>query len=92
MGEFANLSRDLIPVFAQIEEIKDRYGITSLSLESFHTIDQFYGSHGGKMTFWDTDSGIAPGTLKCHSYIKSKSPEMRNLRASHIWQKILNQV
>ena len=51
MGEFANLSRDLIPVFAQIEEIKGRYGITSLSLESFHTIDQFYGSHGGKKDF-----------------------------------------
>ena len=51
MGEFANLSRDLIPVFTQIEEIKDRYGITSLSLESFHTIDQFYGSHGGKNDF-----------------------------------------
>ena len=51
MGEFANLSRDLIQVFAQIEEIKDRYGITSLSLESFHTIDQFYGSHGGKNDF-----------------------------------------
>lgn len=48
MGEFADLSQDLVPVFAQIEEIKDRYGITSLSLESFHTIDQFYGSHGGK--------------------------------------------
>ena len=51
MGEFANLSRDLIPVFAQIKEIKGRYGITSLSLESFHTIDQFYGSHGGKKDF-----------------------------------------
>ena len=51
MGEFANLSQDLIPVFAQIEEIKDRYGITSLSLESFHTIDQFYGSPGGKNDF-----------------------------------------
>lgn len=51
MGEFASLSQELIPVFAQIEEIKDRYGITSLSLESFHTIDQFYGSHGGKNDF-----------------------------------------
>lgn len=51
MGEFADLSQDLVPVFAQIEEIKDRYGITSLSLESFHTIDQFYGSHGGKNDF-----------------------------------------
>lgn len=51
MGEFANLSRDMIQVFARIEEIKDRYGITSLSLESFHTIDQFYGSHGGKNDF-----------------------------------------
>ena len=51
MGEFADLSKDLIPVFHKIEEIKARYGITSLSLESFHTIDQFYGSHGGKNDF-----------------------------------------
>ena len=51
MGEFADLSKDLIPVFHKIEEIKARYGITSLSLESFHTIDQFYGSHGGKEHF-----------------------------------------
>ena len=51
MGEFIKLSQDLIPVFARIAEIKERYGITSLSLESFHTIDQFYGSHGGKNDF-----------------------------------------
>lgn len=51
MGEFTKLSQDLIPVFARIAEIKERYGITSLSLESFHTIDQFYGSHGGKNDF-----------------------------------------
>ena len=51
MGEFTKLSQDLIQVFARIAEIKERYGITSLSLESFHTIDQFYGSHGGKNDF-----------------------------------------
>lgn len=51
MGEFTRLSQELIPIFAQIKEIKERYGITSLSLESFHTIDQFYGSHGGKNDF-----------------------------------------
>ena len=51
MGEFTKLSQDLIPVFARIAEIKERYGITSLSLESFHTIDQFYGSHGAKNDF-----------------------------------------
>ena len=51
MGEFIKLSQDLIPVFVRIAEIKERYGITSLSLESFRTIDQFYGSHGGKNDF-----------------------------------------
>ena len=64
MGEFANLSRDLIPVFAQIEEIKDRYGITSLSLESFHAIDQFYGSHGGKKDFMGCRQRDRTGNLE----------------------------
>lgn len=51
MGEFAQLEKELLPVFSEIERIKERYGITSLTLESFNLIDQFYGSHGGKGNF-----------------------------------------
>lgn len=51
MGEFADLSQDLLQVFEQIQKIKEKYGITSISLESFHTIDQFWGSHGGEKNF-----------------------------------------
>lgn len=64
MGEFIKLSQDLIPVFVRIAEIKERYGITSLSLESFHTIDQFYGSHGGKNDFLEYRQRDRTGNLE----------------------------
>ena len=51
MGEFTQLEKELLPVFPEIERIKERHGITSLTLESFNLIDQFYGSHGGKGNF-----------------------------------------
>lgn len=51
MGEFTQLEKELLPVFSEIERIKERHGITSLTLESFNLIDQFYGSHGGKGNF-----------------------------------------
>ena len=49
MGEFAQLEKELLPVFAEIERIKEKHRITSLTLESFNLIDQFHGSHGGKV-------------------------------------------
>lgn len=51
MGEFTQLEKELLPVFSEIERIKERHGITSLTLESFNLIDQFHGSHGGKGSF-----------------------------------------
>lgn len=51
MGEFAQLEEDLLPVFREVERIKQKYRITSLTLESYHTIEQFHGSHGGKRNF-----------------------------------------
>lgn len=51
MGEFTQLEKELLPVFSEIERIKERHGITSLTLESFNLIDQSYGSHGGKGNF-----------------------------------------
>lgn len=51
MGEFTQLEKELLPVFSEIERIKERHGITPLTLESFNLIDQFYGSHGGKGNF-----------------------------------------
>lgn len=51
MGEFAQLEKELRPVFAEIERIKEKHRITSLTLESFNLIDQFHGSHGGKGSF-----------------------------------------
>lgn len=51
MGEFAQLEKELRPVFAEIERIKEKHRITSITLESFNLIDQFHGSHGGKGSF-----------------------------------------
>lgn len=51
MGEFANLEKDMIPVFEDIQRIKERYGITSMILESYKFTEQFHGSHGGKNSF-----------------------------------------
>ena len=46
MSEFTQLEQELLPVFAEIERIKEKHRITSLTLESFNLIDQFHGSHG----------------------------------------------
>ena len=51
MGEFAQLEKELRPVFAEIERIKEKHRITSITLESFNLIDQFHGNHGGKGSF-----------------------------------------
>lgn len=51
MGEFAQLEKELRPAFAEIERIKEKHRITSITLESFNLIDQFHGSHGGKGSF-----------------------------------------
>lgn len=51
MGEFASLEKDMIPVFEDIQMIKERYGITSMVLESYKFTEQFHGSHGGKNNF-----------------------------------------
>ena len=83
MGEFADLSKDIIPVFHKIEEIKARYGITSLSLDSFHTIDQLYGSKGGKEHFRGGRGRDRGGNLEI-PIIQKEKPGGRNLRASHI--------
>lgn len=51
MSEFAQLEQEIRPLFNEIERVKRKYGITSLTLESFNLIDQFHGSHGGKGNF-----------------------------------------
>ncbi len=51
MAEFNSLEHDLLPVFSEIQRIKEKYRITSLTLESFNLIDQFHGSHAGKNDF-----------------------------------------
>ena len=51
MGEFASLEKDTIPVFEDIQRIKERYGITSMVLESYKFTEKFHGSHGGKNNF-----------------------------------------
>lgn len=51
MNEFEQLEKDLEPIFAEIQQIKERYRITSLSLDSFALSDQFHGNHGGSKGF-----------------------------------------
>lgn len=60
MGEFAQLEKELRPVFAEIERIKEKHRITSITLESFNLIDQFHGSHGGKGSLWEKESTSIP--------------------------------
>lgn len=50
MGEFVQISNDMAPVFRDLETIRNRYGITSLVIESLHSIDQFT-VNAGKKTF-----------------------------------------
>lgn len=51
MSEFDQLAQELEPVFREIQAIKDRHGITTLSIECLQLFDQFWGSHGGKGNF-----------------------------------------
>ena len=51
MGEFASLEKDMIPIFEDIQRIKERYGITSMVLESYKFTEKFHGSHGGTNNF-----------------------------------------
>lgn len=51
MGEFSQLEQELLPVFGELQRIKEKHRITSLTIESFNLIDQFHGSHGGKRNF-----------------------------------------
>lgn len=41
MGDFVEISKDMIPVFQELETLRERYGITSMVIESLHSIDQF---------------------------------------------------
>lgn len=50
-GRICTIRKRTLPVFAEIERIKEKHRITSLTLESFNLIDQFHGSHGGKGSF-----------------------------------------
>lgn len=86
MGEFAQLEKELLPVFSEIERIKERHGITSLTLESFNFIDQFHGSHGGKGNFMGKESTSIPEQQDIILYKSNKKRKARRetLRASHI--------
>ena len=52
MGEFAQLEKELRPVFAEIERIKEKHRITSITLESFNLIDQFHEEPWRKGKFY----------------------------------------
>lgn len=51
MGEFANLEKDMLHVFEEVQHVKEKYGISSLALESNKYTERFRGSHGGKGNF-----------------------------------------
>lgn len=51
MTEFEQLAEEMEPIFRQIQAVKDRHGITSLTIECLPLVDQFWGSHGGKGDF-----------------------------------------
>lgn len=51
MGEFASLEQDMIRVFKEIQRVKEKYGISSIALESNRYTERFHGSHGGKKNF-----------------------------------------
>lgn len=43
MRRFRELEEDLRPLFEQMQRIKEKYQITSLTLESFRLLEQFHG-------------------------------------------------
>lgn len=49
MTEFEQLAEEMESIFRQIQAVKDRHGITSLTIECLPLVDQFWGSHGGKI-------------------------------------------
>lgn len=51
MGEFASLEEDMIKVFKEVHRVKEKYGISSISLESNKYLERFHGSRGGKGNF-----------------------------------------
>lgn len=51
MSEIEQLAVELEPVFRQIQQIKERHGISALNIESLKLVDQFWGSHGEKGFF-----------------------------------------
>ena len=51
MSEFEKLAEEMEPIFREIQAVKERHGITSLSIECLPLLDQFWGSHGGKGDF-----------------------------------------
>lgn len=51
MGKFANLEKDMLHVFEEVQHVKEKYGISSLTLESNKYTERFHGSHGGKGNF-----------------------------------------
>lgn len=51
MGEFASLEKDMLHVFEEVQRVKEKYGISSITLESNRYTERFHGSHGGKGNF-----------------------------------------
>ena len=53
MGEFASLEEDMLHVFEEVQRVKEKYGISPLTLESNRYTERFHGSHEGKEIFWE---------------------------------------
>ena len=51
MAEFNSLEEDMIKVFKEVHRVKEKYGISSISIESNKYLERFHGSHGGKRNF-----------------------------------------
>ena len=49
--KFSPLQADIEPIFREIEQVKEKHGLTTLSLESFQLSDQYSGSCAGKDGF-----------------------------------------
>ena len=51
MAEFNRLEEDMIKVFKEVHRVKEKYGISSISIESNKYLERFHGSSGGKGNF-----------------------------------------
>ena len=60
MGEFTQLEKELLPVFSEIERIKERHGITSLTLESFNLSTSSTGVMEEREILWEKESISIP--------------------------------